>query len=156
MVTYLPYSDNSIKNTVLRPNWQYKAVRGCERSFRIFWEFKAQCASLNLARDSFGPVVYRQRSLLQIGRLKVRTRAAVNFFALFFFYSLVVLHNINHLLSGEACTLISENQCLEKSRSISNPRKFSGSANPDYCIIPAFFQGGDLKKIQGLQNLKFF
>ena len=27
------------------------------------------------------------------------------------------------------CTLISENQSLEKSRSVSNPRKISGSAN---------------------------
>ena len=44
------------------------------------------------------------------------------------------------------CTLISENQGLEKSRSVSNPRNISGSA---------FFQDGDLEKNQGLQNLKF-
>ena len=56
------------------------------------------------------------------------------------------------------CTLISENQGLEKSRSIPNRRKILGSANLDffsglapgffqvYRINPAFFQGRDLKK----------
>ena len=50
------------------------------------------------------------------------------------------------------CTLISENQGLEKSRSISNPRKISGSTNLEFfsglaldffqvCSInPAFFR----------------
>jgi hypothetical protein len=39
------------------------------------------------------------------------------------------------------CTLISENQGLEKSRSISNPRKISVSANLDF-----FIQVSTLKK----------
>ena len=46
------------------------------------------------------------------------------------------------------CTLISENQGLEKSRSYSNLRKISGPANLDffqvYSINLAFFLGGDL------------
>ena len=47
------------------------------------------------------------------------------------------------------CTLISENLGLEKSRSLSNPRKISVSANLDFFpgLAPGFFQGGDLKKI---------
>ena len=57
------------------------------------------------------------------------------------------------------CTLISENQGLEKSRSASNLRKISGPANLDfffqfvtwiffqvYGINLAFFLGGDLEK----------
>jgi hypothetical protein len=66
------------------------------------------------------------------------------------------------------CTLISENQGLEKSRSISNPRKFSGPANHDffsglhpeknwvYTINLKKFQVPNLKKNHVLQNLKFF
>jgi hypothetical protein len=42
------------------------------------------------------------------------------------------------------CTFIFENQGLEKSRSISNPRKISGSANPD------FFSGLHPEKKLGL------
>ena len=66
------------------------------------------------------------------------------------------------------CTLISENQGLEKSRSASNLRKFSGPANLDffsvchldfflqiYSINLAFFLGGDLEKSPGLQDLNF-
>jgi hypothetical protein len=64
--------------------------------------------------------------------------------------------------------LISENQGLEKLRSVSNPRKISGSANLDFCsglapgffqiysIKPAFFLGGHLEKKSILQNRKFF
>ena len=66
------------------------------------------------------------------------------------------------------CTLISENQGLEKSRSASNLRKISGPANLDffsvchldffqiYSINLVFFLGGDLEKNPGLQDLKFF
>ena len=66
------------------------------------------------------------------------------------------------------CTLISENQGVEKSRFVSNPRKISGSSSFDLLsglapgffrvnsINSAFLQGGDLKKDQGLPNLKFF
>ena len=39
-------------------------------------------------------------------------------------------HFSNPTISLLICTLISENHSLEKSRSISDPRKFSGSANP--------------------------
>ena len=57
----------------------------------------------------------------------------------FFTYSLLI------------CTLISEDQGLQKSRSISNLRKISGPANLDffqiYVINLAFFLGGDLEKI---------
>jgi hypothetical protein len=44
---------------------------------------------------------------------------------------------VGHLI----CTLIYENQGLEKSRSISNPRKISGSANLDFFsgLAPGFF-----------------
>ena len=49
------------------------------------------------------------------------------------------------------CTLISQNQDLEKSRSASNFRKISGPAHLDfffqvYGINLAFFLGGDLEK----------
>ena len=58
------------------------------------------------------------------------------------------------------CTLTSENQGLEKSRSYSNLRKFSGPANLDFFLVYskklAFFLGGDLEKSPGLQDLKFF
>jgi hypothetical protein len=66
----------------------------------------------------------------------------------------------DHILSFLICTLISENQGLEKSRSASNLRKISGPANLDffsvchldfiqiYSINLAFFLGGDLEKIQ--------
>ena len=55
------------------------------------------------------------------------------------------------LLGLLICTLISENQGLEKSRSFSNPRKISGSINLDFFQIwykPSFFQVGDLVKNQ--------
>ena len=63
------------------------------------------------------------------------------------------------------CTLISENQGLEKLRSVSNPRKISGSANFDffwvwhldffqvYSINTAFFSGWTPKN-QKNSNLK--
>ena len=58
------------------------------------------------------------------------------------------------------CTLISENQGLEKLRSVSNLRKISGPAHLDffqvYGMNLAFFLGGDLEKNPGLQDLKFF
>ena len=46
------------------------------------------------------------------------------------------------------CTLISENQGLEKSRSISNPRKVSGFANLIFFQVRHldFFQCRDLEK----------
>ena len=64
------------------------------------------------------------------------------------------------------CTLISENQGLEKSRSASNLRKFSGPANLDFFSVShldffqvysmnlAFFLGGDLGKNPGLNFSK--
>ena len=67
------------------------------------------------------------------------------------------------------CTLLSENQGLEKLRSVLNLRKISGPAHLDfffqfvtwiffkvYGINLAFFLGGDLEKNPGLQGLKFF
>ena len=47
-----------------------------------------------------------------------------------FITSMLFISNNSHGLL--ICTLISENQSLEKSRSISNPRKISGSANLDF------------------------
>jgi hypothetical protein len=52
------------------------------------------------------------------------------------------------------CTLIYENQCLEKSKSISDPRKMPCSENLDFFQV--WHQDGELKKYQGLQLLKFF
>ena len=66
------------------------------------------------------------------------------------------------------CTLISENQVLEKSRSASNLRKISGPANLGffsvchldffqiYNINIAFFLGGDLEKNPGLNGPEIF
>ena len=63
------------------------------------------------------------------------------------------------------CTLTSENQGLEKSRSISNPRKISSSANLDFFPglhpekKPGLYyktESAKTEKNQGLQNLKFF
>ena len=66
------------------------------------------------------------------------------------------------------CALSSENQGLQKLRSISNLRKFSGPAHLDffsvchldffqvYGINLAFFLGGKLEKNPGLHDLKFF
>ena len=66
------------------------------------------------------------------------------------------------------CTLISENQGLEKSRSASNLRKISGPANLDFFLglhlekkldlyhKPEKNPGDKLKKNPGLQDLKFF
>ena len=65
-------------------------------------------------------------------------------------------------------TLTSENQGLEKLRSVSNLRKTAGPAHLDffsvchldffqvYCINLALFLGEDLEKNSGLQELKFF
>ena len=65
-------------------------------------------------------------------------------------------------------TLISENQGLEKLRSVSNLRKISGPAHiiffsvchldffQVYSVHLAFFLGGDLEKNPSLQDLKFF
>ena len=86
------------------------------------------------------------------------------------------LYNSNHNAIGLLiCTLISENQGLEKLRSILNLRKISGLAELNffsvhliffsvchldffqvYGINLAFFLGGDLEKNSGLQDLKFF
>ena len=66
------------------------------------------------------------------------------------------------------CTLISENQGLEKSRSASNLRKISGPANLDFFLglhlekkldlyhKPEKNPGDKLKKNPGVQDLKFF
>ena len=54
---------------------------------------------------------------------------------LVFITSMLFISDNSHSLL--ICTLISENQGLEKSRSVSNPRNNSGSA---------FFQDGDLEK----------
>ena len=66
------------------------------------------------------------------------------------------------------CTLISENQGLEKSRSASNIRKNSGPAYLNFFFSlspgffsglqhnPSFFLGGDHEKNLGLQDLKIF
>ena len=63
------------------------------------------------------------------------------------------------------CTLISENQGLEKSRSASNLRKVSGPANLDFFSSfparkkldlyhkPEKNQGDKLKKNQGVQDI---
>ena len=65
------------------------------------------------------------------------------------------------------CTLISENQGLEKSRSASNLRKISGPANLDFFLglhlekkldlyhKPEKNPGDKLKKNPGVQDLKF-
>ena len=64
------------------------------------------------------------------------------------------------LLSLLICTLISENQDLEKSMSISNPRKFSDSANLEFffrfSINQAFFHGGELEKKSMFEDLNVF
>ena len=71
-----------------------------------------------------------------------------------------VLHIGAKLFGLLIFTLISENQGLEKLRSVSNLRKISSPANLDffqvYGINLAFFPGGDLEKNSGLQDLKFF
>jgi hypothetical protein len=66
------------------------------------------------------------------------------------------------------CTLISEKQGLEKSRSASNLRKISGPANLDFFLglhlekkvvlyyTPEKNPGDKLKKNLGVQDLKFF
>ena len=66
------------------------------------------------------------------------------------------------------CTLISENQGLEKLRSDSNLRKILGPANLDFFLgfhlkkkLGLYYKseknpGDKLKKIPGLQDLKFF
>jgi hypothetical protein len=66
------------------------------------------------------------------------------------------------------CTLISENQGLEKSRSASNLRKISGPVNLDFFLglhlkkklhlyhKPEKNPGDKLKKNPGVQDLKFF
>ena len=69
------------------------------------------------------------------------------------------IHISNHLFGHLICTLISENQGLEKSRSVSNLRKISGPAHLIFFSVhlsfffslsPGFFQvyGINLKKIQ--------
>ena len=48
----------------------------------------------------------------------------------------VCVGKINRVLSSLLiCILISENQGLEKSRSILNPRKVSGPANLDFFLV---------------------
>ena len=78
---------------------------------------------------------------------------------------MIVKFASNEFIFGHLiCTLISENQGLEKLRSVSNLRKISGPAHLDffsvcqlgffrvYGINLAFFLG----KNPGLQDLKFF
>ena len=56
--------------------------------------------------------------------------------------------------------MISENQGLQKLKSVLNFRKISGLAHLDffqvYGINLAFFLGGELEKNPGLKELKFF
>ena len=66
------------------------------------------------------------------------------------------------------CTLISENQGLEKLRSVSNLRKISGPANLDFFLglhlekkldlyhTPEKTPGDKLKKNPGVQDPEFF
>ena len=67
------------------------------------------------------------------------------------------------------CTLISENPGLQKSRYVSNRRKISGPANPDFFFLGFHLEkklglyykleknpGDKLKKNPGVQDLKFF
>ena len=67
---------------------------------------------------------------------------------------------MNPIVGLLICTLISENQGLEKSRSASNLRKISGPANLDFFSRspprPEKNPGDKLKKNPGLQDLKFF
>ena len=84
-------------------------------------------------------------------------------------------HNLLSTLGLLICTLISESQGLQKSRSVSNLRKSSGPVHLDIfqfspgfffslppgffsglCYKSSFFLGGDLEKNSGLQDLKFF
>ena len=58
----------------------------------------------------------------------------------------VLDYSLNHTFGILICTLISENQGLEKLRPVSNLRKFSGPAHFQvYGINLAFFLGGDLE-----------
>ena len=73
-----------------------------------------------------------------------------------------------HPYSLLICTLISENQGLEKSRSVSNLRKISVPANLDFFLglhlkkkLGSYYKseknpGDKLKKNPGLGDLKFF
>ena len=77
----------------------------------------------------------------------------------------VRFHEILGLLM---CTLISENQGLEKLRSVSNLRKISGPANLDFFLglhlqkkLGLYYKleknpGDKLKKNPGVQDLKIF
>ena len=78
------------------------------------------------------------------------------------FYCTVVCLIMSHLI----CTLISENEGLEKLRSASNLRKISVPADLNFFSVLSFFQnlyhrseknsGDKLKKNSGVQELKFF
>jgi hypothetical protein len=72
---------------------------------------------------------------------------------------------VSQIIGLLICTLISENQGLEKSRSLSNLRKISGSENLDFfpprkklglSYKSEKNPGDKLKKNPGLQDLKFF
>ena len=75
---------------------------------------------------------------------------------------------LGQLVALLICTLIFENQGLEKSRSVSNLRKISGPTNLDFFqdlhlekklglyYKPEKNPGDKLKKNPGLQDLKFF
>ena len=76
--------------------------------------------------------------------------------------------NIQLIVSLVICTLISENQGLEKSRSNSDLRKILGPANLNFFLglylekkldlyhKPEKNPGDKLKKNPGVQDLKFF
>ena len=54
------------------------------------------------------------------------------------------------------CTLVSENQGLEKSRSTSNLRKISGPVNLDFFLEKKLDLYHKPEKNPGVQDLKFF
>ena len=106
----------------------------------------------------------------------------LSFFCLYFLHSIAVVLLRDRTLSHLFCTLISENQGLDKSRSVSNLIKisvpvhlnfFSVHLNFFFSLSPEFFSGlwykseknpvdklkkksGLLKKKSGVQDLKCF
>ena len=78
------------------------------------------------------------------------------------------IQNFNSTITHLICTLISENEGLEKLRSVANLRKISVSAHLIFFSVChlSFFQnlyhrseknsGDKLKKKSGVQDLKFF
>ena len=138
---------------------------------------KAWSFVCKMGRAHYGNTVYRVSSrgykIWKTFTKEWRTKVCLILFKLcisfLLFLILLYLCLRFHLLFGLLiCTLISENIGLEKSRSISNPRKISGSVNLDFfpgfqlekklglCYKSEKIQLPNLKKTSGLQNLKFF